>query len=95
MLIFPYCLTDTLKSHHVLREDPETETYEGTTPLVDSPSFSLVIWRSLEVLRHTPRILNLLTLAERLYADYIMSQPFKVPANSIEALKHFAKMSRT
>ena len=98
ILIFPYCLTDALKSHlvpcsrirdkikrilelskgernwrNILREDPETESHEGTTPPIDSLSFSLVTRRSLEVLGYAPRILNRLTLVERLYADHIMS----------------------
>ena len=46
------------------------------------------------MLGHARRILNRLTLVEHLYADHIMSQPFKIPANSTDALEHFSKRSR-
>ena len=56
--------------------------------------FSLVTWSSLEILRYTPRILDHLTPAERLYAYHVMSQPFKVPVNSTDALECFTKISK-
>ena len=46
------------------------------------------------MLGYAPRILDHLTPVERLYVDHIMSQPFKVPANSTDALELFAKRSR-
>ena len=46
------------------------------------------------MLGYAPRILDHLTLVERLYVDHIMSQPFKVPANSTDALELLAKRSR-
>ena len=48
----------------------------------------------MEILGYTPRILDQLTPAEHLYVDHIMSQPFKVPVNSTDALERFAKRSK-
>ena len=76
---------------NILKEDSKIRSHEGIAPPVDSPSFPLVTQRSLEVLGYTPRILDHLIPAEHLYADHIMSHPFKVPANSIGTLEHFAK----
>ena len=62
--------------------------------MLSLPIFLLVTWRSLEVLGYTPRILDHLTPVECLYANQVMSQPFKVLANSTDALECFAKRSK-
>ena len=38
---------------NILREDSETVSHKGTTPPIDSHSFSLVTQRSLEILGYT------------------------------------------